>query len=122
MCGAPIRDYGPSYLVLSYVMIMLAGVFVIIRSAFKIIEGIDLCLDDWTVLATLLAGDALTPVCICAIKSGLGKDLWTLCPDQITRMLLFFEIVAVLYFTILTLPKLSIIFFYIRIFSNPGAQ
>lgn len=103
-------------------MIILAGVFVIVRFVFKIIEGIDLGLDDWTVLATLLAGVTLTPVCICAIKSGLGKDLWTLRPDQITRMLLLFEIVAVLYFTTLTLLKLSIIFFYIRIFSNPQAQ
>ncbi|KAJ4402170.1 hypothetical protein N0V91_007378 [Didymella pomorum] len=57
-----------------------------LRFVFKIIEGIDLGLDDWTVLATLLAGVTLTPVCICAIKSGLGKDLWTLRPDQITRM------------------------------------
>jgi hypothetical protein len=121
-CGAPTRDHGRAYLVLSYVIVVLAVLFVLTRFAFKIAENIDLGLDDWAVLATLCSGIVLTAVTICSTKQGLGKDIWTLRPNQITLMLHYFEVVAVLYFTTITLLKLSIIFFYIRIFTTPSAQ
>jgi hypothetical protein len=93
------------------------------RFGFKIVERLPLELDDWTILATTVVGTALTAVTIGGtIKHGLGRDLWTLEPDQITTMLLFFEIVAVLYFTTLTLLKLSILFFYIKVFTVTRAQ
>lgn len=84
-------------------------------------HGLDL--DDWTILATVLVGTALTAVTIGGtIKHGIGHDLWVLQHDQITTMLFYFEIIAVLYFTTLTLLKLSILFFYIKVFTTPGAQ
>jgi hypothetical protein len=93
------------------------------RFGYKIIERMRLDLDDWTILATTVVGTALTAVTIGGtIKHGLGKDLWTLEPKEITTMLLFFEIVAVLYFTTLTLLKLSIIFFYMKVFTVHEAQ
>jgi hypothetical protein len=93
------------------------------RFGFKIFERLELELDDWTIFATIIVGTALTAVTTGGtIKHGLGKDVWTLKPKEITTMLLFFEIVAVLYFTTLTLLKLSIVFFYIKVFTTPGAR
>lgn len=120
-CNAPIRDHGPGYIVVSWVLIVLAVIFVIIRFAFKIFEHHDLGEDDWAVLATLCGGIACHAVTLCAIKQGLGRDLWTLRPEQITQMLLFFEILAVLYFATLMLLKLSMLFFYIKVFTTPRA-
>ena len=120
-CNAPIRDHGPGYIVVSWVLIVLAAIFVIIRFGFKIFEHHDLGEDDWAVLATLCGGIACHAVTLCAIKQGLGRDLWTLRPEQITQMLLFFEILAVLYFATLMLLKLSMLFFYIKVFTTPRA-
>jgi hypothetical protein len=122
-CGLPVRDRGPNNSSLPYVIIALAWLFVLTRFAFKIFEGLTLNLDDWTILATIISGTALTAVTIGGtIKHGLGKDLWTLEPKEITTMLFYFEIVACLYFLTLTLLKLSLIFFYTKIFPTPGAQ
>jgi hypothetical protein len=122
-CGLPVRDRGANYYSLSYVIIVLSWLFVIARFAFKIFERHEVELDDWTILATTILGTALTAVTIGGtIKHGLGRDLWTVEPNEITKMLLYFEIVAVLYFTTLTLLKLSIIFFYIKVFTTMEAQ
>lgn len=122
-CGVPVRDRRPPYIALSYAMIVLAGAFVAARFGFKFIEGMDFGLDDWAILAALVSGLACTIVIVAgSIKNGLGKDLWTLSPDEITKMLKFFYIMASLYFTELTLLKLSLLFFYIRVFPNKDAQ
>lgn len=108
---------------MSYVIISLSWLFVITRFAFKVYDQLTFDLDDWTILATVVVGTALTAVTIGGtIKHGLGQDLWVLPHDEITTMLFYFEIVAVLYFTTLTLLKLSIIFFYIKVFTTPGAS
>ncbi|KAH7066094.1 hypothetical protein BKA63DRAFT_495960 [Paraphoma chrysanthemicola] len=122
-CGAPVRDRRASYTTLSYVMIVLAGVFVVARIAFKLVDGHDLGLDDWSMILTVLISLANTIVIVInTIPNGLGKDLWTLRPDQITTMLRSFYIQASLYFAELALLKLSLLFFYIRVFPGKGAQ
>ena len=50
--------------------------------------------------------------------NGLGRDIWTLTPDQITAFGRFFFISEIDYFTEVSLLKLSLLFFYLRIF--PG--
>jgi hypothetical protein len=121
-CDLPVRERGQNFYSLSYVIIGLSWLFVLTRFAFKILDGLALGIDDWTILATVSVGTALTAVTIRSKQNGLGKDLWTLQPKEITTMLLYFEVEACLYFATLTLLKLSIIFFYIRIFPTPGAQ
>jgi hypothetical protein len=122
-CGLPVRDRSANYYALSYVSIALSWVFVLTRFAFKILDKFPIELDDWTILASAIAGTTTTTVTSRGtIKYGLGRDLWTLEPDEITRMLLYFEITAVLYFIGLTFLKLSIIFFYIKVFPTPKAQ
>jgi hypothetical protein len=104
-------------------MIILAGVFVVMRVAFKLLDGHELGLDDWSMLLTVAAGLANTVVIVSStIPNGLGKDLWTLRPDQITAMLKSFYIQASLYFTELALLKLSLLFFYVRVFPGKEVQ
>lgn len=49
---------------------------------------------------------------------GLGKDVWTLEFNTITRFGFFFYILEVFYFAQVTMLKMSLLFFYLRIF--PG--
>jgi len=50
--------------------------------------------------------------------NGLGKDIWTLTFKQITDFIHVFYIMEILYFVELALLKLSLLFFYLRVF--PG--
>ena len=55
-CGAPVRNHGGDYVVLSNVMIIVSAVFVVIRFAFKAtVSRMDFGYDDWCVLITLIS-------------------------------------------------------------------
>jgi hypothetical protein len=110
--------------VISNVMLSIASVFVIIRFAFKIMYSkLDIGLDDWAVLATLLTAIPSAIVTVYGtVRHGLGQDIWTLQPDEITKMLRYFYVMASLYFTQVTLLKLTLVFFYVRVFPAKGVQ
>lgn len=104
-------------------MIIVGAVFVFLRMAFKLIDGHELGIDDYTIIVTLAVSIASSAIIIRgSIGNGLGKDLWTLKPEEITQLLKSFYVQASLYFAELTLLKLSLIFFYIRVFPTKGAQ
>lgn len=105
-------------------MVSLAGAFVVVRFAFKLLfSRLDIGYDDWCVLATLLSAIPSAIITVYGtVKHGLGQDIWALQPEEITKMLKYFYIMASLYFTQVTLLKLSLTFFYIRVFPSPGVQ
>jgi len=123
-CGAPVRDRGQSYVLLSNVMVCIAAAFVAMRFTFKgTVSRMDFGYDDWCVLATLIAAIPSAVITVFGtVKNGLGQDLWTLTPTEITQMLQYFYIMAWLYFTQLMLLKLTLLFFYIRVFPSKGVQ
>ncbi|KAF3007415.1 hypothetical protein E8E13_002762 [Curvularia kusanoi] len=123
-CGAPVRNHGGEYVVISNVMLVLASAFVILRFAFKaLFSRMDFGLDDWCVLATLLSAipSAIATV-YGTVKHGLGQDIWALPPQEITEMLKWFYVMAPLYFLQVTLLKLSLVFFYVRVFPAKEVQ
>jgi hypothetical protein len=105
-------------------MVGIAAAFVVIRFAFKVVYSkLEIGLDDWAVLATLLTATPSAIVTVYGtVEHGLGQDIWTLSPEEITKMLKFFYIMASLYFTQVTLLKLTLIFFYIRVFPAKPVQ
>ncbi|KAL5115252.1 hypothetical protein ACEQ8H_006844 [Pleosporales sp. CAS-2024a] len=123
-CGAPIRNRGAKYVALSNVMVSLAGAFVLIRFVFKlVVSKLELGLDDWAVLACL--GTTIPSATVTVhgtVKHGLGQDIWTLSPHEITTMLKYFLVMACLYFTQVALLKLTLLFFYICVFPGRPAQ
>lgn len=104
----------------SQALTAVCGAFVLCRLLSKFfISKIFLMLDDWLILVTLCFGT--TSVCVIiygAVANGLGRDIWTLAPDNITAVLKYFYAMTILYFIETTLVKLSIISFYIRIFPS----
>lgn len=51
-------------------------------------------------------------------RNGLGRNIWTLTPEQITNFLEMFFIFEILYGFTLLLIKISICFLYLRIFPS----
>jgi hypothetical protein len=114
-CGAPVRSHGQEYVVLSNTMIIIAAVFVAIRFFFKAtVSRMDFGYDDWCVLATLIAASPSAVITVFGtVKHGLGQDIWTLTPEEITEMLKWFYVMATLYFTQVTLLKLTTVLFVV---------
>lgn len=79
--------------------------------------------DDYTIGITLLSGIPSTVMTIHGLTSnGLGRDIWTVFPEQITNFIHVFYVMEILYFGQLALLKLSLLFFYQRIFPGPGIR
>lgn len=90
------------------------------RIGYKLfITSMELGLDDLFVVITLLAGTPSSVINVLGLAAnGIGKDVWKLRFDQITNFSKYFYIMEVLYFAQITLLKLSLLFFYLRVF--PG--
>ena len=123
-CGAPVRNLGPQYVLLSNILFPVAAAFVIVRFAYKaLVAGLEFGYDDYIVFATMLSL-IVTPIMnvFGLVKNGLGRDLWTLRPDQITQLLKCYYVMASVYFLQSALLKLCLIFFYLRVFPSAGVQ
>lgn len=118
-CGAPVRNKSNMYKSITSTFSIISGIFVIQRFGYKIYTRLDICLDDWFVLLALIVG---TPAAVmnshAVIDNGLGRDIWTLSPEQITNFGRFFYIEEIIYIADVSILKLSFLFFYMRIF--PG--
>ncbi|CAM1503619.1 Fc.00g012100.m01.CDS01 [Cosmosporella sp. VM-42] len=116
-CGAPIRNKSDQYESLSNSLGIISGIFVVQRLGFKIWANLDLGLDDWFTLITILAGVPSSILTVHGtLANGLGRDIWTLTAIKITNFGMYFYIMAILYFAQVTLLKLALLFFYLRIF------
>ncbi|KAF5672319.1 integral membrane protein PTH11 [Fusarium heterosporum] len=123
MCGAPVRSRQREFLVVNDIMGTLSGLFVLQRFAAKFFLQIPFGLDDLFVGLAML----ITIPCIAInshglIPNGMGRDIWTVQPQQITNFGLYFYVMTILYFTLQTFLKLSLIFFYLRIFPSRGVR
>ncbi|KAI4729851.1 hypothetical protein E4T49_02153 [Aureobasidium sp. EXF-10728] len=83
-------------------------------------------LDDWTLslaMVILQFGYSLfiIPLTICAYalnQIGMGKDMWFVSFDHITKILEIFYFTELLYLTAIGLTKISMLLFYLRIFPD----
>ncbi|KAH8667855.1 hypothetical protein BGZ61DRAFT_289313, partial [Ilyonectria robusta] len=118
-CEFPVRDKSRPYAIMAIALAAVAGLCVAQRFVYKINSNAGLGIDDWLILGTFVSVVAST-VCNIrgAVPNGVGRDIWTLTPTNITRNTLSFYIMGVLYFAQIALMKMSLLFFYLRIF--PG--
>jgi hypothetical protein len=111
------------YSAMSTALASLAAIAVIIRLVHKrfFASGVrTLWFDDWFIILTMVTYVPSAYFNVSMVEAGLGRDIWTLTSDQITDFLKIFWIGAVLYFAEVFLLKLSILFFYMRIFPFVG--
>lgn len=115
MCGAPVRDKTVEYNVVSTTLMAIACLFVLVRLSYKkFFTRTELGLDDWFIFLALLncVPSAIINVSMLS-HNGLGRDIWTLTPEQITSFAKAFFIITILYFSEVFVLKLSLLFFYL---------
>ena len=83
--------------------------------------GVGLASDDWSIAAAHIFGVGLTVVGAYGLAGhGMGTDIWTIPFDQITTLLQFMYMGELFYLLSIGCLKMSILFFYMRIFTTPG--
>ncbi|KAH7245728.1 hypothetical protein BKA59DRAFT_476161 [Fusarium tricinctum] len=122
-CNVPIRSHRTEFVVLNDVMGIVTGIFVFQRFATKLFWKLPLGLDDLFILVAMcFAIPSITINSYGLAPNGMGRDLWTLTASQITHFGMFFFVMAILYFALQTTLKLSMLFFYLRIFPTRGVR
>ncbi|TLD23014.1 hypothetical protein PspLS_07064 [Pyricularia sp. CBS 133598] len=130
MCGHEVRDRRQTLLILSIALGCLSPVFVMTRLATRLFiapHGTGWALlssDDWCIVATLAMGIPSTIVIAAYLvpHGSLGMDIWMLQPATIENFGRYFYTIEVLYFAELALLKMSLLFFYLRIFPSRGVR
>ncbi|PHH52846.1 hypothetical protein CFIMG_002317RA [Ceratocystis fimbriata CBS 114723] len=123
-CGVVPRDKRRTYDTVSITLGIITGIVVAVRISFKLFVIHDqLNLSDIFILATMGSGIPSTVMNTTGLtKHGLARDIWTVPFDDITLFGRYYYVMEVLYFTHVTLLKLSILFFYLRIFPAPAVR
>lgn len=101
---------------------VVTALLVVIRLVFKKFFSYrqELGADDWAILATVIIGIPCTIINKVGLTAnGLGRDVWTISIDELTRFIMFFYIMEVFYLAEMSIIKLSLLLFYLCIF--PGS-
>jgi hypothetical protein len=123
VCGAPIHDLGATYDATSITLAVISCTIVVIRLGFKLIATRSLSADDYVVFILMLVGVPSVLITHYGTRpNGVGRDVWTLTPENITDFQYYFFIMAIFYFTQVMLIKLCLLLFYLRIFPSQGVR
>ncbi|KJZ72218.1 hypothetical protein HIM_08360 [Hirsutella minnesotensis 3608] len=124
-CGAPIRNQTPRFNIMLVILLGFTFLFILLRLVFKqfFSSRRRLGIDDWVIVVKSLVGLPCVAVLIFGLgANGLGKDVWTLKPDEVAAFSRYFYIMEMLYLVILTLVRLSVTLFYLEIFPSKTAR
>ncbi|GAD97455.1 predicted protein [Paecilomyces variotii No. 5] len=116
-CGAPVRDKSKAISIAGVAGGVIALIAVILRLLARLPQlGGGFGLDDVAMIVTMLLVIPLSVLAVPLANDGLGKDMWTVPFNKITDILHVYLFSEILYFSSIALTKISILFFYLRIF------
>lgn len=118
-CGVPVRGRGQTYDTTSIILAVISSSIVLLRVNYKFFVTRSLSSDDYVIFFLMLVGvPSVVITHYGTTPNGLGRDVWTLTPQNITDFLYYFYLMAILYFTQVMLVKLCLLIFYLRIFPS----
>ncbi|KAK3903065.1 hypothetical protein C8A05DRAFT_43640 [Staphylotrichum tortipilum] len=118
-CGAPVRDRAGNFDTGQIIFAVITACIVLTRLGFEVFVVHNLAPDDYMFLAlALIAAPSVAFIHHGTAPNGGGRDIWTLTPQQITNFLFYFYLQTISYFINVTLIKLCLLLFYLRIFPS----
>ncbi|UNI23364.1 hypothetical protein JDV02_009188 [Purpureocillium takamizusanense] len=124
-CARPRRDASTRYDVMNITMGTITTLVVVARIVFKraFSHRRALSADDWVMLAGIVLGVPTIIVNTLGLtRHGLGRDAWTLPPEELADFVLYFYVMEVLYLTLMAMVKLALSLFYLGIFPGVGIR
>ncbi len=124
MCNDPVRNRGKTIRILNIVLTCIVDSICLTRILYnRLYADHKHGWDDYLFMLSIAVG--VTSVALIdrgLIENGLGRDIWTLTFDQITRFARTMYILISLYVVQLVLIKVSLLFFFLRIFPSERTQ
>ncbi|KAL2142000.1 hypothetical protein VTI28DRAFT_1736 [Corynascus sepedonium] len=122
-CGVEPHNRAAGYEAVSIVLAVFSCGMVVLRLGFKLLVTRSLSADDYAVAVLVaFAIPCIAIIHVGSIPNGVGQDIWTLEPEKITKFLFYFYLMAVFYFAEVSLVKLCILLFYLRIFPGQNVR
>lgn len=122
-CDFPVRDRSHLLIALGAVFIGIGTIVVIQRLGYKCWAKIPLGPDDWFVLAALvLQISSYAMGRFVSQRNGSGRDIWTLRPHNIYTLFRCYYAQTIIYILTFLFVKLSLVFFYLQIFSTHSVR
>ncbi|KAI7913663.1 CFEM domain-containing protein [Pyricularia oryzae] len=129
-CGLPVQDKRQPLKTLAITLGAISPLFVILRMSARFMlmnqggAAVAVGEDDWFILAALVVGVPNTVIIVSGLvdSGGLGLDIWRLDPETINSFGKYFYATAIMYFAEVTLLKMSLLWFYLRIFPSRGVR
>ncbi|KAG4430400.1 hypothetical protein IFR05_014120 [Cadophora sp. M221] len=118
VCKAPFQNQSQTIVSVFVVITAVASVFVAARLVHGNLRGNKLGLEDWIVTGGLILAGLPIALTIKMAGEGFGKHLYSLEDGDLKKFLRDFYIAENTYVVVLSVTKLSILFFYLRIFQN----
>ncbi|KAJ4382572.1 hypothetical protein N0V86_001794 [Didymella sp. IMI 355093] len=117
-CHAPPRNKSETSRIANIVIAVVSVACGLTRIIYKAIYSMaELGWDDYTIIMTLFAGvPSVVLIDRGLLPNGLGQDVWTVSFDRITTFVRWLYVLEILYFFQMTLLKLTLLFFFLRIF------
>ncbi|KAI0852791.1 hypothetical protein F5Y00DRAFT_154710 [Daldinia vernicosa] len=115
-CGIEGEDRRELVVILAMVFGALGLLAFILRCAARLIGPHDWGRDDTVMCFVMVLALGLAGISIPISNNGLGLDMWFVPHDNITEVLRLYYFDELLYITALALTKVSILFFYLKVF------
>jgi hypothetical protein len=122
LCHTPVRDESSKIRITNVVVAAISAVCCLLRIFYKgFAFGFgELGLDDYAVLgATIMGVPTVVIIDRGIVPNGLAMDVWTIPFDHITHFVRWLYILEILYFLLIAAVKLTLLFFFLRIFPKP---
>lgn len=125
-CGEKPRDERHIYYFIAIFFAVMSSALVVARLIYKVVTfgWLELGLDDLFISLTIITGVIPSTIITTkgALPNGLGVDIWAVPVDNIYTFLKFHFVVSIIYFLQVGLLKMSLLFFYMRIFPAKEIQ
>ncbi|KAJ8128635.1 hypothetical protein O1611_g5000 [Lasiodiplodia mahajangana] len=121
LCGGEIRDNT----VVTPVIVAVSGILAIVAVTMRVIDALPnrfLQPADICAILALVTAIPLGVLELIMSTLGFGKDIWTLTPSHITRIVRYTWVTELLYFILLVFTKVSLLLFYLRVFPSQMFQ
>ncbi|KAI0482570.1 50S ribosomal protein L36e [Xylariaceae sp. FL0804] len=118
LCGVPVRDITN----ITPIITTVSGLLAIASYGLRVWDSFSIGFGMADLFATIALAFAIPMGVLEYIMSvrGFGKDIWTLTPWAITQVVKLTWLTEIFYFIAIGTTKLSLLFFYLRIFPARG--
>ncbi|ODA77033.1 hypothetical protein RJ55_07550 [Drechmeria coniospora] len=120
-CDAPVQDKSSSFNIMTIVLSTVAILLVLVRLVFQQFFSLTkrLAADDLLLLLVVFLHVALVVVSIRGLTgNGMGTDIWTVQPDDLTAFFRAYYVAEVLYFAEVALINICFAIYFVNVFPD----